>query len=104
MPSRTPPWIAALARAAGIAASFSLAQAPAAADTYLNRSGTRVYEEDAHGSGTGGAWMLLVLAALTFALYKAFQAKWPQHSDALNFNLAWLAALVLTGGAMALFR
>ena len=84
------------ARTALLAAALALLQAPAAAGSYLNRSGTLVHEDDPPSRGDGSEWWALAgLAVLTFALYKGFQIKWPKHSDALNFNLAWLTALAL---------
>lgn len=103
MPLHLPLWATAKRAALG-AAALSLHHARAAADTYLNRSGTLIHEDDlSHGDGVAW-WALVALAALTFALYKGFQAKWPQHSDALNFNLAWLAALAIGAVGLALSK
>jgi hypothetical protein len=75
-------------------AVFALASSPAIVQ--LDRGGNVKHEGDGGGSGSPfGLAALVVLAALTLVLYEVFQAKWPNHNDALYFNLAWVAALVI---------
>ena len=79
--------------------------APTSAIAQLDRGGNVIHEDDGGGSGSPfGLVAMVALAVLTFVLYKIFQAKWPNHSDALNFNLAWVAALVVGSGALAIMR
>lgn len=81
------------------------ALAPASAFAQLDRGGNVIHENDGGGSGSPfGIVAIVALAVLTYVLYKIFQAKWPNHSDALNFNLAWVVALVVGSGALAIMR
>lgn len=78
---------------------------PTSAIAQLDRGGNVIHENDGGGSGSPfGLVAIVALAVLTFVLYKIFQAKWPNHSDALNFNLAWVVALVVGSGALAIMR